>query len=499
MKAPSYRITSYAQHIPGRRTLHHFPVFDVGEITDSAGRTDKFTRADLEGMVKAFNDGVPNDVPIVLGHVSPGMVKKVAKALDIEPIILEGEGATNKGAARLGEFTGLYVEDNDQLSADLALHPKVARLVDEGLFTSLSIELAPTDQKQYPRVVSRCALLGAQRPAVKTLGANLQDYEYEAVATFAEWTPPYRQSPLTRHYEDILEGSVKAPQSIAWDGSPDAIPWEVPMRFTTGGRIDATVSAADHISAKSTALRVVENFLLSATGPLGKILGGVVGTIIGGKLVGRVVTGKPLVGDPKNIGNVFYKLSAKNVTKSKRIPQAGNQKRWLKVFPRLFGEHYDGEEHWFSLLETGAIDLGEDESQGVTVPILTGKIIELQEQIEGLQYQVLVGQYQEEVSGLEYVPGTRLELSERLASIHSEYSEEDAVTMLRMLRTNNERQFQSGAFDLTLVPGDALPRPSDFNRHYEEFRKDNPDMPAGDAYRQARKDFYKDIEVSTNG
>ena len=486
MLSPSYKITSYSQHIPGRRTLHHFPIFDTGKIVDSAGKADTYTVKDLQSLVKAFDVSIPEDVPIVLGHVSEDMVKKVAKALDIEPIILQGEGPTNKGAARLGEITGMYVEETDKLSGDLAFHPKVARLVDEGFFTSLSVEISPTGRKDYPKMVSRVALLGAQRPAVKTLGENLQDrdldfQEFTMRSDFQEWAPTngYHDRFLTRFFEDEdIEGSAKAPYNMAWDGSTNAPIWEVPMKITAGGRIDATVSAADHISAKSIALRSVENFLLSATGPLGKLIGGAIGTIIGGKLL----LGKPILkmrGRKSQVGNMFYKMSAKNLTKSKRIPQAGNQKRWLKVLPRMFSE---GDE---VVLQLPSLAAESTDNTNLHATILT-----MQEHIESLEYQVLVQEYQEQVMGMEYIPGTSRDLGERLAVIHRNYSEEDATDLLRVMRTNNEKTFQDGVCELMLMPGDSIPKPTDFNRHYEEFREEHPELTAGEAYRQSRKSFY---------
>ena len=68
--------------------------------------------------------------------------------------------------------------------------------------------------------------------------------------------------------------------------------FDIPFHdFGRGRHVTATVSAPDEITAKRTGLRVVENFLLAATGPMGGLLGGAAGLVIGKNLM----MGKPIL------------------------------------------------------------------------------------------------------------------------------------------------------------------------------------------------------------
>lgn len=151
----------------GQRLLKDIIILTTGQLEDSEGQNFTLTREDLASVARSFSLGVPTSVPIKLGHTSNEFNSKIATALGIPVEILTGD-SKNNGQARLGEVIALH--SNGSLRGDVRLHPKVAELIQQGLFTGISGELAydyEVDGAKYPLVLSALSLLGAQRPAVK--------------------------------------------------------------------------------------------------------------------------------------------------------------------------------------------------------------------------------------------------------------------------------------------------------------------------------------------
>ena len=285
------------------RELQGVKLFTVGTHTDSVGNKKDFTVEQLKGAVEAFNNSVMSAVPVKMGHSSPKFAKKVADALEIPEPLLLGEGITGKGAVRLGRLVKMLF-DNDSLYGDFAIPDKVAELVKDGFLTDLSVELqfnrAHSPSKAlYPIVMSGIAFLGAQRPALGKLlpGLNAATL-YEDGRAYSAFTLPLVTS--NAYYE---RGETNVDPNIASDGTPGADIFTVPFRSgdsVKGRQIFATVSAANEISAKSVAWRVMENFALNASGPAGTIIGTVLGGLAAKFLImGRVRKGGSTIGRVK--------------------------------------------------------------------------------------------------------------------------------------------------------------------------------------------------------
>ena len=266
--------------------------FRIGAHTDSRGVRDTYTTDDLRKMKAAFEAGVPPMVPVKLGHTSEEFLAKVSEELGLPTSLLSGD-ETGKGAAKLGEVIAVKPQ-GDRLMVDITTtEGKLAELVERGFFNGVSLEIQKEreqDGKTWERVISGIALLGAERPAIPGL-APLQKATLLSDGSKADSILCFYAEPYTRS-EDYTEGSAVAPSSDASDGAPGGKMWEVPLTDAVRGRrIFATVSAADEVSAKKVALRGAENFLLSAGGPLGTIIGGAMGAII----ATRLVAGKPIL------------------------------------------------------------------------------------------------------------------------------------------------------------------------------------------------------------
>ena len=303
-KRPVMDISYYSE----MKQLLGITIFRTGTFTDSSGNKRTFGKDDIQQLLKSFEQGIPGDVPVILGHVSEEFAQKVADDLGIPSSVLQGEGIFGKGAARLGRVTGLHA--NGVLSADLELHPKVAALVEQGFFTGNSPEIEvdreetkPDDGSKVtvPLALSALSLLGKQRPAIgdnPPLQAGTMLSEGRSFITLEE--------SLVASVSSFEEGTIFAPPGQASAGESGEVEWIVPIKdLGSGTFVQASVSAASEATAKRTALRVVENFLFNVTGPLGKIIGGTLGVLLARKLV----VGRTKKGSRGVPGRISWRLS----------------------------------------------------------------------------------------------------------------------------------------------------------------------------------------------
>jgi len=280
-----------------KRFVMGVEAFSPGTHIDSQGNSRNWTHDEMNYMVGAFAKGIPGDVPVKLGHSSPEHNDAIAKALGLPMEVLQGDGGT--GMARLGQVSGVNF-NGDKLTVDMELHEKVASLVEDEFFNSVSLEILHQDDGP---VISGIALLGGQRPALKDLAplqeaTLLEDGTKPAMLLFEAkvHTPP-------KFYKFNESGQIHIPMPEATaEGKKDGHKvWDVPINDPgRNRRIIATVSAPDEVSAGRIGLRVTENFLLSATGPLGTVLGTIAGVVLGR----RLLSGKPLL----NVGGVVGRL-----------------------------------------------------------------------------------------------------------------------------------------------------------------------------------------------
>ena len=203
-----------------RRKLLGVEIFSAGNHIDSEGHELTVTIEDLEAVIKAFNAGVPELVPVKFGHTSPGFnADVVAKRLNVPVGLVTGEGDFDEGALLPGRVTRLERQQN-KLMADFDVLAPVAEMVREKLFLNNSVEVM-RDYDGHGMVLSGVALLGAERPAVKDL-APLQAatiLSEAKVYAFAMGQPSsYEDSDDDMGYEEIFSlalGVAKKALSMA--------------------------------------------------------------------------------------------------------------------------------------------------------------------------------------------------------------------------------------------------------------------------------------------
>lgn len=418
--------------------LKNVAIFKPGSHTDSMGREKTFSKADLQSVIDAFSQGAPPSVPVKLGHSDDGFNEKVAAELGIPTSALTGDSGA-KGQVRLGEVTALKL--NGHLVADLRLNEGVANLVTKKFLTGVSAELQ-FDRKQgdqvHPIALSGLALLGAQRPALSDLPtlqqATMLDDGSSADAAFLF------DSDFVESMDSFGEGSMQVPAGEATDGKPGGKLFTVPIQDASRGRsISAVVSAADEISAKSTALRVVENFLFNVGGPLGTILGGTLGAIA----ATRLVAGKPILGGIRGL----LKWKFDEPFDAADIEAA--RERYQKL-ARIFGPVIDkatkitGEEQMKEELAK-TLNLADDATEAQILEAVKSQVQkaqengdrppqkefqEIQAELVDLRRKDRIHDYEEETSALNLIPGKPRDRAIRLAEVEASAGKDAAKALL---------------------------------------------------------------------
>ena len=293
----------------------------IGEFEDKNGTPVSITEQDIDKLIEA-SKGV--EIPIKLGHCSPEFVQQIADALELPSILLEGENGKD-GKVRLGRVAHLYKKDK-KLFANVEFPEKVASLVMEGYYNNVSVEMG-LNKEQGIIYLSAISLLGATPPAIdgmNTLQSMVLLEGEPLTQTIIEVDDNSIQEVLESLFEDseiefdkVIELAGRTPSaghpgadSKAGLRGVDRIPhpdkvWDVPFfDKNTHRQVIATVSAPDQITAKRTALRLVENAGLNFTGVAGNILGTTAGSVISW----RLVTGKPILKSSGVIGRVISKI-----------------------------------------------------------------------------------------------------------------------------------------------------------------------------------------------
>lgn len=143
-------------------------IFSAGTWTDGESQlTRTWTEKDLDAIIKTYESkGLM--APVKLGHTSDDFNTRVAEELDLPMSILIGEDEEGSGQARLGEVVNLRREGKKLIADfDNVLDP-VADLIDQGLYTFVSIEMSQ-DPASKEWEIEGAALLGGENPAVKNL------------------------------------------------------------------------------------------------------------------------------------------------------------------------------------------------------------------------------------------------------------------------------------------------------------------------------------------
>lgn len=532
------------------RDLKNVVIFRPGIHTDSQGRTKSFERVDLQKMVSAFWSGIPESIPIKMGHSSAEFNKKIADALQLPIELLIGEGERQTGAVRLGEIIGLHL--NGVLTADLRLPEKVAQLIKDGFFTANSPEIVfgrthtfPSGEKEeVPITLSALSLLGAQRPAISgspglQAGTMLTEYsDYKEVEVGVQkrellLAQCFTECDFSEQEGTFDEGSKKVSADAASDGTPNASTWTVPIRdLGRGTFVQASVSAANEASAKTIALRVVENFLFNVGGPLGKVIGGTLGILF----ARRLVVGKPIKG-AREIGRLFWKFTEEG-SEGKEFFEDGDEV--FTIFPDLpddvqialqekimsqqkskeeLAEHAPegvSSERWQACLTKARADGVENpeahcksqlgSSGGNGDSMATGEMAkalglsewadnkaileeiaklrvssqaftEQGESVKSMETKLLTMEYSAETAKLEHYPGKPEEMATQLVRIHQEVGADSAKGMLKAWQVTDGYAEQAGVTKAQLAQGSAKEEEtSTYEEKLVEYKEAHPDV-----------------------
>jgi len=149
---------------PSLRTVSGVRVFAVGTWTDSKGVERDWTEEDLDGLVKAFNAGVPGNVPVKAGHTPDSFNGSIAEKLGVPVELITGD-IGGKGQVALGRMATLERRGPLLFATFERVPDPIADLIDAGLFSTVSVEVeGPIGE--FPSALTAVALLGAEEPAV---------------------------------------------------------------------------------------------------------------------------------------------------------------------------------------------------------------------------------------------------------------------------------------------------------------------------------------------
>mgnify|MGYP003643976187 FL=1 len=142
-------------------------VFRAGTHTNSRGEERIWSQKDLDHMVTNFDKKVPPFSSVKSGHSSDEYNEKLAEALGIPKLMVDGDGDDRDGQLSLGRVTNLYRHE-DSLLATMEVPTVISNLIDAGGINSVSAEILH-NYKGNGFALGGVALLGAERPALNGL------------------------------------------------------------------------------------------------------------------------------------------------------------------------------------------------------------------------------------------------------------------------------------------------------------------------------------------
>lgn len=148
---------------PKFRTAMGVRIFAVGTWTDSAGVSRDWTEADVDGLVAAFNAGVPGNVPLKCGHTPDTFNLKIAEKLGIPVEVVTGDHGN--GQIAVGGMATLERRGTLLMASFERVPEQIADLIEAGLYSTVSVEIED-DIGGYSSAITAVALLGAEEPAV---------------------------------------------------------------------------------------------------------------------------------------------------------------------------------------------------------------------------------------------------------------------------------------------------------------------------------------------
>jgi len=139
-------------------------VFAVGTWTDSSGTTRDWTEQDVDGLVAAFNAGVPGNVVLKAGHTPDSFNLKIAEKMNVPVELVTGDWNGN-GQVGIGRMSTLERRGNLLIASFERVPEPIGDLIEAGLFSTVSVEIED-DISGFASAITAVALLGAEEPAV---------------------------------------------------------------------------------------------------------------------------------------------------------------------------------------------------------------------------------------------------------------------------------------------------------------------------------------------
>lgn len=149
---------------PKFRTVANVRIFASGTWTDSSGFTRDWEDSDLDGLVDAFNAGVPPNVPVKAGHTPDTFNQKIAEKLGVPIELVTGDHG--KGQISIGRMATQERRGHLLMASFERVPEQIADLIEAGLFSTVSVEIED-NIGGFASAVTAVALLGAEEPAVE--------------------------------------------------------------------------------------------------------------------------------------------------------------------------------------------------------------------------------------------------------------------------------------------------------------------------------------------
>ena len=420
------------------KTVIGLEIFSVGTHTDSQGMTNEFTADDVNYMVDAF--GVPEFVPVKLGHTSDEFNRRVAAELGLPPAVLNGENEGLDGVAALGQVVKIYPEGN-KLVADLKVPDAMAQLFADGFFRDVSCELSADDEDRW--ILDGLAMLGAERPAVEDLAgiaeaAVLKKRPAFAGRSFSQKIPKkVKMSDADKKDEgalkQILSRFKSADESLTFSELIEA-GLKLGEETDKGAVKDAVRELQDRSAVLDDVVALLQQAieLTSSAAEDGE------------EVVEDEIAAEPAMAAKALIG---------------RITRMSESKSKFKT---------------------------DADFKSAVATEVTKATKELTEKVDSLTAGTTVASYRVETEKLVGMEGTPEELAKQLADLENTAGKETAETLLGSWKKVSEYAVKSGAFKAIGTDdgdGDNEPELTDLEVEAVEYRKENPNVTEREAQR----------------
>lgn len=478
---------------PKFKMVGNVMVFAVGTWTDSAGVTRDWTEPDVDGLVSAFNAGVPENVVMKAGHTPDTFNRKIAEKMDIPVELVTGDHG--KGAVALGRMATLERRGNLLVASFERVPEPIADLIEAGLYSTVSVEIED-DIGGFASAITAVALLGAEEPSVDeaTLDRALVfggRREHAHVLTFAK-DGDYLESEFNTIQEKLSE-TIKGMR-----GAPVFRALMSQLR-TLFGQI--TSRKREHqepdIPPEVTALAAAEY-----QGNVGALIAWA--DSVGFDACVASLTGKEGITDPEKVCGWLKGQSHQKLSKEANMPD----KKTLKAYQSKFQEPEappEGGEVMTGLMAIAqALGLGEEATiEDILAAIeglkqtpaegemtkefqkVTSELQKRDERIAKLEHNERVHGYLEQTRLFTAIPGKKSEdIAVELADIEEHQGKEKADSML-----NTYTELNNMGMAATKAIGSSKPgaKAADYESKLAEYMKEHPEVSRAEAHKVLMK------------